>query len=85
MQPLCDPASSSWREAGCASLRDNFDGAAVYLKTTLPVQLVTGLATMKAAGLDAALLDAAKAKLDAGDLKAAAVLYDAALRSSEGT
>lgn len=40
---------------------------------------------MKAAGVDAALLDAAKAKLDAGDLKAAAVLHDAALRISEGT
>jgi hypothetical protein len=85
MQPLCDPASSSWRETGCTSLRDNFDGAATYLKTTLPAQLVTGLATMKAAGVDAALLDAAKAKLDAGDVKAAAVLHDAALRSSEGT
>jgi hypothetical protein len=85
MQPLCDPASSSWREAGCASLRDTFDGAAAYLKTTLPAQLSTGLATMKAAGVDEALLDAAKAKLDTGDLKAAAVLHDAALRSSEGT
>jgi hypothetical protein len=85
MQPLCDPASSSWRETGCASLRDNFDGAAVYLKTTLPAQIATGLATMKAAGVEAALLDAAKAKLDAGDLKAAAVLHDAALRSAEGT
>ncbi|HZF48222.1 MAG TPA: hypothetical protein VE093_06215 [Polyangiaceae bacterium] len=85
MQPLCDPASSSWREMGCASLRDNFDGASTYLKTTLPAQLVTGLATMKAAGVEAALLDAAKAKLDAGDVKAAAVLHDAALRSAEGT
>jgi hypothetical protein len=85
MQPLCDPASSSWREAGCASLRDTFEGAATYLKSTLPAQLLTGLATMKAAGVDAALLDAAKAKLDAGDVKASAVLHDAALRSSEGT
>jgi len=85
MQPLCDPASSSWREAGCASLRDNFEDAETYLKTTLPAQLLTGLATMKAAGVEAALLDAAKAKLDAGDLKAAAVLHDAALLRSEGT
>ncbi|HZF47919.1 MAG TPA: hypothetical protein VE093_04675 [Polyangiaceae bacterium] len=85
MQPLCDPASSSWREAGCASLRDNFDGAATDLKTTLPAQLLTGIVAMKAAGVDAALLDAAKAKLDAGDVKAAAVLHDAALRSTEGS
>jgi hypothetical protein len=85
MQPLCDPASSSWREAGCSSLRENFDGAAAYLKTTLPAQLSTGLAAMKAAGADAALLDAAKARLDAGDVKAAAVLHDAALRSTEGS
>lgn len=85
MQPLCDPASASWREAGCVSLRENFKSAATYLKTTLPSLVSTGLAAMKAAGVDAALLDAAKAKLDAGDLKAAAVLHDAALRSVEGT
>ena len=40
---------------------------------------------MKAAGVEAALLDAAKAKLDAGDIKAAAILHDAALRQAEGT
>jgi hypothetical protein len=85
MQPLCDPASASWREAGCVSLRENFKGAATYLKTTLPSLLSSGLAAMKAAGVDAALLDAAKAKLDAGDVKAAAVLHDAALRRAEGT
>jgi hypothetical protein len=84
MQPLCDPTSSSWREAGCASLRDNFKDAATYLKTTLPSLITTDLAAMKAAGVDAALLDAAKAKLDAGDVKAAAVLHDAALRMAEG-
>jgi hypothetical protein len=33
--------------------------------------------------MDAALLDAAQAKLNAGDVKAAAVLHDAALRSVE--
>jgi hypothetical protein len=85
MQPLCDPASTSWREAGCTPLRDNFKDATTSLKATLPSQLSTGLAAMKAAGVDAALLDAAKAKLDAGDVKAAAVLHDAALRSAEGT
>ncbi|MCK6439984.1 MAG: hypothetical protein HUU21_40605 [Polyangiaceae bacterium] len=85
MQPLCDPASASWREAGCASLRERFDGAKIDLKTTLPSQLLAGVAAMKAAGVDAALLDAAKAKLDAGDLKGAAILHDAALRGTEGT
>jgi hypothetical protein len=84
MQPLCAPGSASWRGAGCVALKDKFEGAAIYLKTTLPAQLSTGLAAMKAAGVDAALLDAAKAKLDAGDIKAAAVLHDAALRSAEG-
>jgi hypothetical protein len=84
MQPLCTPASVSWRGAGCAALQDNFEGAATYLKATLPSQLSTGLAAMKAAGVDVALLDAAKAKLDGGDVKAAAILHDAALRSAEG-
>jgi len=84
MQPLCDPASSSWREAGCTPLRDSFEGAATSLKTTLPSQISTGLTAMKAAGVDAALLDAAKGKLEAGDIKAAAILHDAALRGVEG-
>jgi hypothetical protein len=85
MQPLCDPALASWRDAGCVALRERFDGAAIELKTTLPAQLSTGLGAMKATGVDAALLGAAKAKLDAGDVKAAAILHDAALRSVEGT
>ena len=85
MQPLCDPTSSSWREAGCESLRDTFKSATTYLTTTLPSTILTDLAAMKAEGVDAALLDAAKAKLDAGDIKAAAVLHDAALRIAEGT
>jgi hypothetical protein len=85
MQPLCDPPSASWRDAGCVSLRERFDGASIDLKATLPAQLSAGIAAMKAAGVDTALLDAAKAKLDAGDVKAAAVLHDAALRGAEGT
>jgi len=40
---------------------------------------------MRAKGGDAGLLDAAQAKLDAGDVKAAAIAYDAAVRSTEGT
>jgi hypothetical protein len=59
LQPLCDPASSSWREAGCASLRGDFGAAQTFLKTTLPALIQTGLATMRAKGVDAALLDAA--------------------------
>jgi hypothetical protein len=85
MQPLCDLASSAWREAGCSSLRPNFKAAQISLKTTLPALIQTGLATMRAKGVDAALLDAAQAKLDAGDVKGAAIVYDAAVRSSEGT
>jgi hypothetical protein len=84
MQPLCDPSSSGWREAGCASLRPSFQAAEASLSTTLPMLITTGLSTMRAKGMDAALLDAAQAKLDAGDVKAAAVLHDAALRSVEG-
>jgi molecular chaperone GrpE (heat shock protein) len=85
MKPLCDPLSSSWREAGCVSLRNHFDEAETALKTTLPSQIASDIALMKTKGVDTKLLDLAKAKLDAGDIKGAAVLHDAALRSSEGT
>lgn len=85
MEPLCDPASSSWREAGCVALRKSFNAAASERKTTLPTQIATGIATMHAKGVDAMLLDAAQAKLDAGDVKGAAILYDAAVRMTEGT
>jgi hypothetical protein len=85
LQPLCDASSSSWREAGCAALREQFNAAEAYLRTTLPRQITTGLSTMRGKGVDAALLSAAQAKLDAGDVKGAALVYDAAVRSAEGT
>jgi hypothetical protein len=83
MQPLCEPSPSGWRETGCVSLRAGFQAAQTSLSTTLPMLISTGLATMRTTGMDAALLDAAQAKLNAGDVKAAAVLHDAALRSVE--
>jgi hypothetical protein len=49
----------------------------------LPSLIATGISTMKLQGADAALLDAAQAKLDAGDVKGAAILHDAALRGVE--
>ena len=64
---------------------DPIKDAATYRAVTLPNLIATGLSTMKAQGVEAALLDAAQKKLDAGDLKAAAALHDAALRSAEGT
>ena len=85
LQPLCDPSSSSWREAGCVSLRSNFSAAETYLKTTLPLLITTGLAAMAAKGVEATQLDAVKTRLDAGDVKGAAILYDAAVRGTEGT
>src|SRR5262249_19850943 len=85
LRPLCDPSSSSWREAGCVSLGASFTAAETYLKTTMPALIKTGIGAMRAKGADAALLDAAQVKLDAGDVKAAALAYDAAVRSTEGT
>jgi hypothetical protein len=85
LQPLCDPSSSSWREAGCVSLRNNFGAAKTYLTITLPLLITTGLATMAAHGVDVAQLAAVQAKLTTGDVKGAAVLYDAAVRGTEGT
>jgi hypothetical protein len=85
LEPLCEATSSSWREGGCASLRAQFAAARSYLTTTLPREIRTGLSAMRARGADAGLLDAAQAKLDAGDVMGAVRVYDAALRSSEGT
>ena len=85
LQPLCDPSSSSWREAGCVSLRSTFSAAETYLKTTLPVLITTGLATMSAQGVEVTQLNAVQAKLTTGDVKGAAILYDAAVRGTEGT
>ena len=85
MAPLCDPASSSWREAGCVSLRKSFSAAKTSLTTDLPTLIKTGISLMLQQGVEAALLDAAQAKLDAGDVKGAAILHDAAVRGTEGT
>ncbi|HVK69129.1 MAG TPA: hypothetical protein VM694_31945 [Polyangium sp.] len=85
MRPLCELPSSTWREAGCAAMRPHFKAAATYRVTTLPGLVQTGLSTMKAQGVDGALIEAAAAKLAAGDVKGAAVLHDAALRGAEGT
>jgi alpha-beta hydrolase superfamily lysophospholipase len=83
MQPLCDPALSSWREAGCVSLRAKFSAAETERKTTLPALITTGIVAMRFKGVDKPLLDAAQGKLDSGDIKGAAILYDAAVRSAE--
>jgi hypothetical protein len=67
------------------SLRKRFSAAATERKTTLPALITTGIATMHAKGVDPQLLDAAQSKLDSGDVKGAAILYDAAVRATEGT
>ncbi|MGK4008937.1 hypothetical protein WMF31_40405 [Sorangium sp. So ce1036] len=84
-RPLCEAPSSSWREAGCAALRGRYEAAETELKTTLPRRIEAGLAAMRAKGVDAALLDAAQARLDAGDVMGAAIAHDAAVSRAEGT
>ncbi|WP_438029275.1 hypothetical protein [Sorangium sp. So ce233] len=85
MRPLCEAAGSSWREAGCAALRGSFDAAAAELTTGVPRKIAAGLATLREKGMATALLDAVQARLDAGDVKGAAIAYDAAVRGAEGT
>lgn len=85
MRAFCASPSSSWREAGCGALRRSFGTAATDLRTTLPALIATGLSTLRASGVDSRLLDAAQSKLDAGNVKGAALAYDAAVRSTEGT
>jgi hypothetical protein len=57
----------------------------VERETTLPAQLKAFLAILRGRGMDAALLDAAQAALTRGDVKGAALAYDAAVMIAEGT
>jgi hypothetical protein len=85
LAPLCEASSASWREAGCAVLRPRFAVFRVERETTLPAQLKAFLAILRGRGMDAALLDAAQAALTRGDVKGAALAYDAAVMIAEGT
>ncbi|WP_437319649.1 hypothetical protein [Sorangium sp. So ce385] len=85
MRPLCDTSRGSWREAGCAAVRGSIEAAEVELRAGLPKKIAAGLATLRAKGMAAAALDVAQARLDAGDVKGAAMAYDAAVRGAEGT
>ena len=51
----------------------------------MPRKIAAGLAALREKGMAAAALDAAQARLDAGDVKGAAIAYDAAVRGAEGT
>jgi hypothetical protein len=51
----------------------------------VPQKIAAGLAALREKGMAAAELDAAQARLDAGDVKGAAIAYDAAVRGAEGT
>jgi hypothetical protein len=75
----------AWGEAGCAKLGEHFGAMATELGTGLPAKIKAGIAAMRAKGVEKELLDAAEAKLLAGDVKGAATIYDAALRGVEGT
>jgi len=77
-------SSSAWREAGCATLRAPIAAATVELETTFPAQIATGLAFLRAKGMNASPLDAASEKLSRGDVKGAALAYDAAIATAEG-
>ncbi|WP_437742793.1 hypothetical protein WMF39_45945 [Sorangium sp. So ce1504] len=85
LRPLCEAAGSSWREVGCAELRGRFDAAEAELRTGVPQKIAAGLAALREKGMAAAELDTAQARLDAGDVKGAAIAYDAAVRGAEGT
>ncbi len=85
MAPLCNAATSSWRESGCITLRPQFKDATKYLKVTLPAEISQGLTVMQNQGLDPVLVDTVQDKLKAGDIKGAALAHDALLHSTEGT
>jgi len=77
-------SSSAWREAGCATLRAPIAAATVEIGTTLPAQIATGLGFLRAKGMNASPRDAANEKLSRGDVKGAALAYDAAVATVEG-
>jgi hypothetical protein len=82
MQPLCDPGTSAWREAGCAAIRDQFKVATAELQA-MPAKIEAGLSAMRDRGVDPAAIDAVKKKLDSGDVKGAAIAHDALVRGLE--
>jgi hypothetical protein len=85
MVPLCNVASASWRETGCVSMRPKFEDAIQYLKVTLPAEISQGLTVMKTKGVDPVVIQKVQQKLNAGELKGAALAYDVLLNSLEGT
>ena len=66
-------------------MRPKFKEAGNYLKTTLPTEITQGLTVLKNQGVDAKAIEKAQQKLDAGDIKGAAMAHDELLRSTEGT
>ena len=63
----------------------HFAGFRAERQTTLPAQINAGLAILRGRGMDTALLDAAQERLARGDVKGAALAYDAAVAIAEGT
>jgi hypothetical protein len=84
LRALCG-GPASWREAGCAALEARLDAAERELTSGLPRRIAEGLAALRARGMAAPALQAAQDQLAAGDVKAAALAYDTAVRASEGT
>jgi hypothetical protein len=85
MVPMCNAVSASWRETGCVAMRPKFKDATKYLKVTLPAEISQGLTVMKTKGVDPAIIQKVQQKLNAGDIKGAALAHDVLLNSLEGT
>ncbi|HVJ92504.1 MAG TPA: hypothetical protein VM580_22035, partial [Labilithrix sp.] len=84
LEPLCSAATADWRETGCIALRRHFATARSYQKATIPILIRAANGPLRTHGAPASALDEALVKLTAGDVKAAVVAYDEALRASEG-
>jgi hypothetical protein len=85
LQSLCSVgAKTTWRESGCNALGQQFSRAQTYLTKTIPGQIKLGLLQLPAAGVSPAVIQGIRAKLTAGDVKAAALAYDAALQTTDG-
>ena len=85
LQSLCATGvTGTWRESGCNALNQQFPSAQTYLQKTIPGLIKIGVMLMSGKGPSAATLSDITAKLNAGNVKGAAVAYDEAVQVSDG-
>jgi hypothetical protein len=85
LEPACvSQGASGWMQAGCIALTRNFQRARTYSTTTMPMTMRFNVPALRRGGADTRLIQALEGALAAGDVRAACVAHDAAVRATEG-